>query len=110
MDNDISESDFWNMTLAELERAIQSRQRVKKAKAQEQATFDYKLADLIGRSISRIYHSGNRMPDIAEAYPTLFDTEMIAEKKRAAKAELSAQRFKQFADSYNKRFNEGGRK
>lgn len=104
MDNGISEFDFWNMTLAELERAIQSKKRMRKIEAQEKASFDYKLADLIGRSIARIYNSSNRIPDISEAYPTLFDSEMIAEKKRAAKAEISAQRFKQFADSYNKKF------
>lgn len=110
MDNDISEYDFWNMTLAELERALKSKQRMRKIKAQEKASFDYKLADLIGRSIARVYNSKNKIPDIAEAYPTLFDEKMIADRKRAAKAEISAQRFKQFADSYNKKFNEGGRK
>lgn len=98
------------MTFAELERVIKSKQRVRKIQAQEQASFDYKLADLIGRSVARVYNSKNRIPDIAEAYPTLFDEKEIVEKKRAAKAEISAQRFKQFADSYNKRFNEGGRK
>lgn len=98
------------MTFAELERVIKSKQRVRKIQAQEKASFDYKLADLIGRSVARVYNSKNRIPDIAEAYPTLFDEKEIADKKRAAKAEISAQRFKQFADSYNKRFNEGGRK
>lgn len=98
------------MTFAELERVIKSKQRVRKIQAQEQASFDYKLADLIGRSVARVYNSKNRIPDIAEAYPTLFDEKDIVEKKRAAKAEISAQRFKQFADSYNKKFKEGGRK
>ena len=98
------------MTLAELERVIKSKQRIKKIESQERATFDYKLADLFGRSLARIYNSSNRMPAIEEAYPTLFDPKVMSEKKRAAKAEISAQRFKQFADSYNKRFNEGGRK
>lgn len=92
------------MTFAELERVIKSKQRVRKIQAQEQASFDYKLADLIGRSVARVYNSKNRIPDIAEAYPTLFDEKEIVEKKRAAKAEISAQRFKQFADSYNKKF------
>lgn len=98
------------MTFAELERTLKSKQRVRKRDAQEKASFDYKLADLIGRSIARVYNSKNKIPDIAEAYPTLFDEKEIANKKLAAKAEISAQRFKQFADSYNKKFTQGGSK
>lgn len=94
------------MTIGELERAVKSKQRLIKLKAQEQATYDYVLADLIGRSISRIYNSSNKMPEIAAVYPSLFDSAEIEEKKRAKKAELSALRFKQFADSYNQRFKE----
>jgi hypothetical protein len=45
------------------------------------------------------------MPEIAEAYPTLFDTKEIQEKKAEKQAELSALRFKQFATSFNKKFN-----
>ena len=42
--------------------------------AQEKATYDYILADLIGKSVSRLYSSSNTMPDIAEVYPSLFDS------------------------------------
>mgnify|MGYP001772072309 CR=1 FL=1 len=106
LDWGITEVDFWSMTLAELDRAIESKKRVQKAEAQEKASFDYILADLIGRSISRIYSSSNQIPDISEIYPTLFDSQELEEKKSAKKAELSALRFKQFAHSYNKNFNE----
>lgn len=63
------------MTIAELERAIDSKKRVQKQQAQEKANYDYILADLIGRSISRIYNSSNKMPDISAVYPTLFDSQ-----------------------------------
>ena len=86
------------MTIGEINRAIDSSVRRQKMKAQERASYDYILANLIGRSISRIYSSSARMPAISEAYPTLFDSEQ--EKQ----AELSAIRFKQFASSYNKKF------
>ena len=92
------------MTLAELERAVESKKRVIKRQAQEKAHFDYTLAELIGRSVSRIYNSSNRMPDIAEAYPTLFDVEEVIEKRQERQDELSALRFKQFANSFNKSF------
>lgn len=94
------------MTLAELERAIESKKRVEKVRLQEKASFDYILADLIGRSVGRLYSSSTKIPEMHEAYPTLFDTENLEEKKQEQLAELSALRFKQFANSYNKRFKE----
>ena len=104
LDMGISEHDFWNMTIAELTRAMRSKNRIRKQKAQEKASYDYILADLIGRSIGRIYSSSTTIPEISEAYPSLFDDKEIEEKKAAKKAELSALRFKQFAESHNKRF------
>lgn len=98
------------MTLAELERLLASKRRLEKLKAQEKASFDYILADLIGRSISRVYNSSNKIPDISAVYPTLFDTKDIEEQKSIKKAELSALRFKQFADSFNRRFQKGDSK
>lgn len=92
------------MTLAELERAIESKKRLYISTSKEKAVFDYTLADLIGRSISRIYSSSSKMPEIAEVYPTLFDSEEIQEQKAQQKAELSALRFKQFATSFNSKF------
>jgi hypothetical protein len=48
----------------------------------------------------------NKLPDLEEAYPSLFDDTDRAEKKAEVKENLSALRFKQFALSYNKRFKE----
>lgn len=93
------------MTIAELERATASKVRMQKQRAQEQATYDYILADLVGKSVSRIYNSANHMPDISEAYPSLFDSQEIEQKKQEQKAKLSAARFKQFAQSFNQNFN-----
>lgn len=102
LDYGFTEFEFWNMTLAELERAIESKKRIKKREEQERASFDYALADLIGRSISRIYSSSAKMPELSEAYPTLFDSVEIQEKKQVKKDELSAMRFRKFAQAYNK--------
>jgi hypothetical protein len=101
----ISERDFWEMSLCELERAIQSRKIIKEREAQEQATFDYILADLVGRSVGRIYASTNKLPDICDVYPTLFDSEEIKQKKQEQQTKLSALRFKQFTHSFNSKFN-----
>lgn len=93
------------MTIAELERLIESKKRVKKQKDQEKASFDYILADLIGRSVARIHSKNATYPDISEAYSTLFDSKEIQEKKQEKRNELSALRFKQFAQAYNKKRN-----
>ena len=92
------------MTIAELTRAIESKKRMMKLKAQEKASFDYTLADLIGRSVHRIYSSTSKMPDISEAYPTLFDSQEIKQKKQEQLAQISALRFKQFAETFNSKF------
>ena len=79
-----------------------------KKEAQQKATYDYILADLIGRSVSRIYSSSNKLPDIGGVYPTLFDLQEIEDKKAAKKVELSAIRFKQFAQAHNDKYKSGG--
>lgn len=79
---------------------------MEKEQHQIKATFDYALADLIGRSVSRIYNSSNQMPDISEVFPTLFDSEEVKQRKQEKQVELSALRFKQFAQSFNQKFNE----
>lgn len=94
------------MTFGEVFRAVESYNRVMKRKQQEQASYDYILADLIGRSIARTQHSANKMPEISEAYPSLFDKEEIQKQKEQKQAELFALRFRQFANSHNKRFSE----
>ena len=95
------------MTIAEVERFLESRIRVQKREEERKASFDYILADLVGRSIARVYNSANKMPTLSEAYPSLFDKAEEAERIQAHKDELSAARFRQFAQNANKRFKEG---
>lgn len=97
------------MTINELERAIKVKKRRQETQEKKQAVNDYILADLIGRSVSRCFNSNNKMPAIAEAYPSLFDSEEIEEAKQQKQMELSALRFKQFADTFNKNFLGGGK-
>lgn len=93
------------MTLGEIERAIESKQRIQKREQQEKASFDYILADLIGRSVARIYSKSNKYPSIEEVYTSVFDAKEMQERKEAKTAELSALRFKRFAQAYNNKFN-----
>lgn len=94
------------MTFAEIDRAIEAKQKAEKRKA----TFDYILADLIGRSVARVHNAANKMPTLAEAYPTLFSAEVEEEKLQEQKDELSAIRFELFAKSFNERLKEVSKK
>ena len=77
--------------------------------AKERASFDYILADLMGYSFARTQHSANKMPTLQEAYPKLFATEAQETEQEQAKTklELSAIRFRQFANAHNKKFAKG---
>ena len=97
----ITEWDFWDMTLAELVRAVNNKKRLQKEELQAKATFDYALADLIGRSVARIHNSANNMPDIDKVYPSLFDSEEIEEIKQENKNKLFELQLRQFAQSHN---------
>ena len=92
------------MTISEITRMAKSKQRTTITASKERAVFDYLLADLIGKSVSRIYSNSAKMPELYEVYPSLFEQEDIEEKKQEQRDTLSALRFKQFAQSYNKRF------
>ncbi len=94
------------MTLAEVNRAANSKIRMTKIEDEKKASFDYILADLIGRSVSRIYSSSSKMPSLSEAYPSLFTKEEEVKTIQQKKIELSALRFKQFANSYNSKYKE----
>lgn len=92
------------MTIAELTRAVDSHNRRNKAAEQRQAAFDYILADAIGKSISRIYSSSAKMPKLYELYPSLFSSEEVKAQEQAKKDELSALRFRQFAQAHNSKY------
>lgn len=97
------------MSLAELSRAIKSKLRVQKFEARQKASYDHTLAQLIGRACGMAFGSiKDQFPEIAEVYPTLFDSEEMKQKKQEQQAELSALRFKQFAESFNKKFKATG--
>lgn len=94
------------MTIAELTRATKSKLRIKKMEAREKASYDFTLAQIVGRACGMAFGSiKSEFPDIATVYPTLFDSEEIKRKKQERQAELSALRFKQFAESFNQRFH-----
>lgn len=106
LDYGITEERFWNMTLAEIKRAIESAIRVKKIETQERATYDYILAHLITKGVMKSMGDKSNYPTIEEAYPGIFNDITVEKQAKIneQKNNLSAIRFKQFTQSYNKRF------
>lgn len=78
---------------------MESRKRVQLREDKLKASFDYILADLIGHSIARLRGKHN-LPSINKVYPTLFGNEEI----ETSKDEISAIRFRAFADKFNKKY------
>lgn len=103
LDYGITEERFWEMTIAEIQRAVESAIRVKQIEAKERASFDYILAGLVVRGVSNVLGGKGNYPSLEEAYPGVFDD--VVEEKQALieeqKMNLSALRFKLFAQSFN---------
>lgn len=99
----MKEEEFWSMTIAEIERELNAARK----REQRRASYDYVLADLIGRSMARVHNSKNTYPTLAQAYPTLFDIEEEQEKQQTQKDSLSAIRFRQFANAHNNKMKGG---
>jgi hypothetical protein len=104
LDWSISEDDFWEMTISELIRAVKAKQNILDRDRRDKAFFDYRLANLIGLSVARIYNKSNHLPSLEEAYPELYDEQERQEKEENAKMQRSILNFKNFAHAYNARF------
>ncbi len=106
LDWGLTEHEFWNMTLGELDRFLDSKQRQEEYRLKERATMDYTLALLIGRAM-RGSDEENPFPDLYEVYPKLFFEEVKQKEEEDAKqqAQISALRFIQFAESFNSKFD-----
>lgn len=109
LDYGIPERDFWEMTIAELVRQIESIKRTKLEEAKERAYFDYNLGNLMGHSMARLFSSSAQYPSMADAYPSLFITEEVKQEMITKQDELSAARFRQFAEAYNNKHKGGGK-
>lgn len=100
------------MTPGEVIRQAESKAKMRKLESQERASYDYVLASLIIKGVSITMGSKEEYPTLEKAYPGLFDdlAKQKEDKIQEQKMNLSALRFRQFAQSYNKRYMDGGAK
>ena len=104
LDVGIPEREFWDMTISEISRALHSKRRVDSMRMKERALMDWHLSVLIAKG----YHEA-KIPAFDDEYSFLFEEEekeSLKEKEEAQRMEISAIRFKQFADSFNAKFKE----
>lgn len=106
LDCGLKEAEFWEMTICELNRFIESWSRQRQRAEQDKAVHNYILANMIGRSIGSLLSEEITMPPIEEIYSSLFsDKADKAKQEKIDKAtEISVARFKQFANFHNKNF------
>lgn len=77
--------EFWLYTLPELNATIAGYRK----RLATKAALDYKLADLIGASVSRLLDKNGKMPLASEAYPGLIEPERPKQQDwQAVKARL----------------------
>lgn len=100
----LPEREFWEMTVAEIQRFMKGAEWQFKTKAQ----FDYMLGNLIGISVARVISKDATYPPIEEVYPTLFEKpsqEDIQRAEEEKKVTNSTNRFLEFAMKHNAQFN-----
>lgn len=69
----ITEEFFWNSTYGEMLRYMKAYSNRLLRERQDRAFFDYQLSNLIGISVSRLFNSNGKFPEIHEAYPSIFE-------------------------------------
>lgn len=94
----LQESQFWEMTVVEVQRYIEG--YVWRLK--QQAQLNYSLADLIGISVGRLLSKDVEYPTIAEAFPTLFEKELEQQKLEEEVTNRSVNNFLAAAMAINK--------
>jgi hypothetical protein len=79
---------------------------MRKIEAQEKATYDYIQATLIIRGVGIALGSKEDYPTVEQSYPGIFEdmVEKQQQELQQKRDELSALRFRQFAQSYNKKW------
>ena len=70
----LSRQEFYNSTLKEITQFVDAYKKQQQNKLEEQAYFDWMLANLIGSSVARLMSKDAKFPKLEEAYPFVKDS------------------------------------
>jgi hypothetical protein len=70
----LSRQEFFNSTLKEVTQYVEAYKKQQQNKLEEQAYFDWMLANLIGNSVARLMSKDAKFPKLEEAYPFVKDS------------------------------------
>ena len=107
LDIGIVESDFWEMTIGEVNRRVESFNRMYMAKQKQKATIDYSTAVFLGGLIANVIGGEGKITPIEEVYPALFEEER-KELAQARQNEINVANFLDFAAKHNLNYKQGG--
>lgn len=102
------EEDFYNSTLAQITRYVESYNKQQQNKLQEKAYFDYQLANLIGVSVSRLLSKDAKYPTFEKAYPFINQSVQFKEVDEEWEMEVQRNKLREWAEQINKKFNVAG--
>lgn len=102
----VREAEFWDMTVGEAVRAVNAWNDRRK----DMAYFAYTNAMAVGMFVGSIF-STRTPPTLEDIYPELFPKDEEAREKAEEEARMakSAANFINFANQFNRRFNNGNR-
>lgn len=83
----LSRQEFFNSTLKEITQFVDAYKKQQQSKLEEQAFFDWQLANLIGSSVARLLSKDAKYPKLEEAYPFVKDSKPQEEENSELTAE-----------------------
>lgn len=107
LDIGIRENDYWEMSIAEVIRAIESFNRQKELEMKTIASQNYVLAGLIGAFVAHVLSNEAEVPTLEQAYPALFGNDQKQEDIKP-KEDINVARFIQFAIRHNLKYKQEG--
>ena len=99
----LKESLFYDFTLSEVTRYIESYNKQKQQEMEEKAYFDYQLANLIGMSVARLLSKDAKYPTFEKAYPFI-NKDAKTEVDEEWEMEVQHNKIREWAEQMNKKF------
>ena len=97
------EEDFYNSTIKQITRYVESYNKQQENQLQEKAFFDYQLANLIGMSVARLLSKDAKFPTFEKAYPFI-NKDAKTEVDEEWEMEVQHNRLREWAEQINKKF------